>query len=441
MLSEVNTEAPKPDAILFLPGLGDAYLPQGALDIAQRLARAIDFNTSAASKGFTAAGSAPFRYGGELAREAEVAQISIADGDTEHVILDLIRVRYHDPLFRGLEERGPLSQLAFMAWHGTLLGARWLMGLSRSWCLGRSTNGFGLNKRIQLLLGGTLLFMLWLGVVLVMVGGASAPLVLGSAAFGSTQAADASKWLSAMVYPIIAGLAGLFTLSETNVKEAIRKSALQLAAINDYLAADGYKRDEVVADVEGALEAVVESGKYGRIILLGYSLGAVVALDATRLNPRPPPRVKQRIGALVTVGCPFDAIATYWPGYFSRRAPLELEGLAWHNIYSPKDVLGSDFRLLGDECLPHSNVEYPAARSALTDTLSLQGLLAHGRYWTPGDPNHPAVWRPVAQAMYPDDPWAVKPAAGSDPISGTPESSERATQAHRDEPALRSTGS
>lgn len=101
-------------------------------------------------------------------------------------------------------------------------------GLSRSWCFGRDASGFGLHEPIQLLLGGLLLFVLWLGVVLVLAGGASAPLVEASAALGSTKALAASKWLSAVVYPIIAGLAGVLTLSQTK-KEAIRRSALQLA--------------------------------------------------------------------------------------------------------------------------------------------------------------------------------------------------------------------
>jgi pimeloyl-ACP methyl ester carboxylesterase len=435
---EMSTEAPKPDAILFLPGLGEGQLPQGALDIAQRLARAIDLNASAASKMIEAAGSAPFSYGGALAREADVAQISITDGEHHHVIADVIRVRYHDALFRGLEERGPLSQLAFIGWHGTMLGARWFAGLSRSWSVGKEASDFGFQKRFQLLIGGALLLVLWLGVILVMVGGASVPLIEVGKALGVTKAESVPEWLSKMIYPAIAALAGLLTLSQTNVKEGIRKTALQLAALNDYLAPDGYKRDEVVADVEGALEAIVESEKYARVILLGYSLGAVVALDATWLNPRPSPRVKQRIDTLVTVGCPYDAIATYWPGYFSRGASLELQQLAWHNVYSQKDVLGSDFRLLGEAGQPQTNVEYPPARSAITDVVSLQGLLAHGRYWTPADPNHPAVWRPVAQVMYSDEHWALK-AADSAPLSATPQSTERATT-HTPDPALLSTG-
>jgi hypothetical protein len=277
MLSEVSKETRKPDAILFLSGLGEGQLPQGALDIAQRLARAIDLNASAASKVLEAAGSAPFGYGGALAREAEVAQISITDGEDHHVIADVIRVRYHDALFRGLEESGPLSQLAFIAWHGTMLGARWVAGLSRSWSVGKEASDFGFQKRFQLLLGGALLLVIWLGVILVIVGGASVPLIEVGKELGVTKAESVPKWLSRMIYPAIAALAALLTLSQANVKEAIRKTALQLAALNDYLSADGYKRDEVVADVEGALEAIVESNRYSRVILLGYSLGAVLA--------------------------------------------------------------------------------------------------------------------------------------------------------------------
>lgn len=438
---------PKPDAILFLPGLGEQGLPQGAMDIAQRIARSIDLDTDTASARVTARASRPLAYGCVVERQADVAEIVRAGGEeSERVVADVIRVRYHNSLFHGLDERGPLAQLAFICWHGALLTWRWGLGLFRNWCVHRAPSGFGLRKRLQLLLGGGLVFVVWLGAVLVLIGGVSVPPLVASSVLldekpasatdtapedgrpqendtGSTPEGNGSADVSAAqsvlervretaygtVYPLIAALAGLLMLTKGNLKEGIRTGALQLAATHDYLAADGHKRGEVVAEVEDALEAIVESDRYERITIVGYSLGAIVALDATHLNPRPPPRIKRRISTLVTVACPYDVVATYWPEYFDRDEPSQLAGLPWHNVYSPKDVLGSDFRLLGDRLIqPTTNVAYPAVRSAMADTILLGGLFAHSRYWAPEAPDHPAVWRIVVHSLYPAEHWVMR---------------------------------
>jgi pimeloyl-ACP methyl ester carboxylesterase len=397
----------RPDAIIFLSGLGERRLRQGALDIAARLARALDFRAATESVVFTARAVAPLPYGTAPGREAPAARIVRRADDTQTVVADLFRVPYHGVLFRRDDDKRarPLADLGFLLAHTLLFSVRWVMGLRRCWA-------FGLRKGLQLLWGAAMLAALVGAIVLTIAAALSVPILEGTAlvtdgqgeVFESMQ--PVLQTARAKIYPVVALLAGLLATSRTNLKQDLHTMALHLAAMHDYLDDTGYKRDEVVAEVEGVLEAVVESDvEYGRVLLVGYSLGAVIALDTVHLNPRPPRRIG-RIDMVVTVGGPFDVITTYWPSYFVGRTDKPPQ-IPWHNVYSPKDVLGSDCRLLNRQIAdkapsPDSNATYPAAPARGLDVLSLSGILAHSRYWTNDNPDHPAVWRPVSVALYPE---------------------------------------
>jgi pimeloyl-ACP methyl ester carboxylesterase len=115
----------------------------------------------------------------------------------------------------------------------------------------------------------------------------------------------------------------------------------------------GERRNELIAQLESLLErtAELEGVFYDRTHIVAYSFGSVVALDALfRLGKEPPPPRFRVIRTLITIGCPFDLIRTYWPWYFTRRMAVPTEpGRAtvparWVNIFSLADVLGSNFR-------------------------------------------------------------------------------------------------
>ena len=55
-------------------------------------------------------------------------------------------------------------------------------------------------------------------------------------------------------------------------------------------------------------------------------------------------RALSTVKNLVTIGCPFDMVRTYWPNYFINRQRQSNAPVQWINIYAPLDVFGSNFR-------------------------------------------------------------------------------------------------
>lgn len=190
----------------------------------------------------------------------------------------------------------------------------------------------------------------------------------------------------------------------------------------------GERRNELVAQMEALLErtAELEGVQYDRTHLLAYSFGTILAIDALfRLDPEPPPSRFRRIQTLITIGCPFDLIRTYWPSYFTRRTALPPDQdqpsppARWVNIYSPLDVLGSNFRdgdadkpaeagveLIGAGeqrvRMPHNNVAYGSGPVSvrLWDWITLIGFRVHGLYWNREDEPSTDCFSHVVEALY-----------------------------------------
>lgn len=139
---------------------------------------------------------------------------------------------------------------------------------------------------------------------------------------------------------------GLFL--KFDLKSWIDRNGLAITAVSDYL--ETSNRSQVVADQFSALLNHVgeRSTQYRHVHVVGYSFGSIIALDS--LFPvGHASEIFRRIHTLVTVGCPFDFVRTYWPKYFERRSQLHAVPAYWLNIYAPADVLGSNFE---DEARP-----------------------------------------------------------------------------------------
>lgn len=118
---------------------------------------------------------------------------------------------------------------------------------------------------------------------------------------------------------------------------------------------------------------------------------------------------------LVTIGCPFDIVRTFWPRYFKDRERLEGTPKQWINIYSPIDVLGSNFRddsetkeaTAGIEFLQEglraipANVPYGVGpRVGWRHVLTMNGLRAHGFYWQHQDDVEVSAFAPLIESVY-----------------------------------------
>jgi len=146
-------------------------------------------------------------------------------------------------------------------------------------------------------------------------------------------------WLASLV--IVIPLAGAFV--RFNVRDALSKAAPTLASASSYLIA-GQNRNEIIGDLGDVLEHLKEEGSYERVHLAAYSFGSIVAIDALFQHDGEVSRRFREVTTLITIGCPFDFVRTYWPRYFGNRyRGPGVDGFEWINVYCPIDVLGSNF--------------------------------------------------------------------------------------------------
>jgi hypothetical protein len=199
---------------------------------------------------------------------------------------------------------------------------------------------------------------------------------------------------------VIGAAVGLFRRG--SVKEALAETAATMAPALAYLDYDdraGVVRGQFQALLEHLAEKASNGITYDRVHVIGYSFGSLVALDGLFPVDRPGRRIAA-IDTLVTIGCPFDFVRTYWADYFTGRQAMPGVPRRWLNIYNSLDVLSSDFkdttgtpegiRLTAaadgnTPTRPDESVrlgrDRPLSLSQPLDYLSLAGFKAHAHYW------------------------------------------------------------
>ena len=150
------------------------------------------------------------------------------------------------------------------------------------------------------------------------------------------------------------------------------------------------------------------SGKYiyARVIMLGHSLGSVIAYDTTNallldeaLGIEPLHKVQSRLTHLITFGSPLDKTAFLFREQQPRNSqvreslatnvqPLILDrrfrsALRWENLWSPADLISGHLSYY-DEDADHAALSGPPAEHRVNnakDPHSTIPLLAHIMYW------------------------------------------------------------
>jgi hypothetical protein len=255
--------------------------------------------------------------------------------------------------------------------------------------------------------------------------------------------AKESWWLHFLQVTIIV-FTSLGLISRKNAKLFLARFSAWYIGTITYLN-QGSSRNNIKGQLVSLLEHVVEKRKdgntYRKVHIMGYSFGSIVAIDAMfpddYLYNRP-----RAVNTLVTIGCPFDFIRTYWPTYFEQRVGFQGVPQQWLNIYAPTDVLGSNF-LDEDKGDKRQGVELSVQRTSTTpdpylgkpkhnktfgkDEMSQQrqsdnrigqriarlikqayiavtlvGFKVHSRYWF-DDPYAPDCFDIVVREIYADD--------------------------------------
>jgi hypothetical protein len=219
-------------------------------------------------------------------------------------------------------------------------------------------------------------------------------------------------WLTALgfVFPSLA-----------SVKENISLAATNYLCMIHYLNW-GERGHAIGGKLESILEYIVErENVYRNIHIIGYSFGSIVAIDNLFPSGRKPIERFKRIDTLITIGCPFDLVRTYWPDYFKGRQSLSPDKPKWLNVYSPIDILSSNFADGGnnqkvdeaeqqdigveveDQMRKPENVIFsqgPFQTLGVIDMLRLMGFKAHTMYWGEEFKGEITCFHDIVKKMY-----------------------------------------
>jgi hypothetical protein len=393
------TEPPAREAILFLPGIGRRWGPRSLGIVARRLARELDRNaaTPTARFGvtFPAEEQAPAGENGETPR---LVTIFRADGGHAVPVIDVYELTYASALRDGYERASPASR-ALLATLALLTGfGRLLRSLTHPT---RGTRG---RQRAQLVYGFSVLLLLSAYLIILLVAAAETLTRLPSY-FGGRPTATVAQ--------AIAVLGSAILWLRPGARQAIAEAAINYVSALSYLSY-GVGGQAVRGRFADLLERIGEAGKgYAAVHVFAYSFGSIVALDA--LFP-PDGRVSARfamVDALVTLGCPFDVVRTFWPGYFEGRAKPAHAPKRWCNVYSPVDALSSNFRdsretagleaEVGVAGARPTNLLHPGSgsmRLGAVGLLGLMGLRYHTMYWNERDEASITSFAPVVLQVY-----------------------------------------
>ncbi len=239
------------------------------------------------------------------------------------------------------------------------------------------------------------------------------------AALAGTFAAGDVPRLPKGVEGLVLGFGGL-AIWKSRIFSGLADGGLVAARFMRYLDRPGKPDRELRGELYTLLDELGKRGEHERVDVVAYSFGALVAIDGCFPVTDPPPPPVALIDGLVTVAMPFDFVRAYWPEYFTGRyAGSPPEDGWWVNVYTPGDVLSSNFAddpdaapvcgvgLHGKEG-PSAPVVKPTNRVYRLDGVSappaglkllvLDGLRMHGRYWDE-DLADATVFGQVAQAL------------------------------------------
>ncbi|HEX9938759.1 MAG TPA: hypothetical protein VGB15_16590 [Longimicrobium sp.] len=426
--------AQKIDAMICVPGIGDSP-GNRFMDVAERLATAMERSAATGRAVFSVATrDATTRYGKAL------RSVAIRRQDTPKAeprdVLHLYEYDYRPVLGNGLETKPPAVQATALAWTVAFSFPSILLAFrrrSKGWVQQVQVLWGGL------LFGGMVLYLalLLLGTVGVIKNdGKKAPAAdaaaqqnttpprttpppatqaatnrpTGGGASGARQATSTARepWLTRAratvagwpgtiwstlktiwsklidLVPrlpelvIVIPLAGAFL--RFNIREVLSKAGPAVSTATSYLAA-GQRRGDIVGGLGEMLEYLEEEGAsgvdYGKVHVVAYSFGSVVAIDALFQRETEVSRRFHRIGTLITIGCPYDFVRTYWPKYFQDRyAAAAGERPRWLNVYSPLDVMGSNFI---DEPTMQERKAYRAATAEQREVMRKDWDTRYGR--------------------------------------------------------------
>jgi pimeloyl-ACP methyl ester carboxylesterase len=422
------------DAIVFVPAIGGAWDDPSIEGIARRIANVVDTG----SKNVKAKAKVKVQdqtYGEQAEFKTRVCTIYKTDAGQDIPILDVYGMDYGDTLTSQYQNRSLLYKSIFVAF---MIVRTSPLVVAQFWRDGKS-----LIEKVQLVYGALILSLLVAYMVSLGYAAYSSYKLLrptrateateatsrgsnpparqeagaGSVQENSTAASkvvgffkDAGKNLSSKIsvlFPVlIVGFTavGVASPKASRITDLMSRAATYCLCLISYLTS-GERSNAIRGKLDRLIEYIAEKEELGyrNIHIIGYSFGSILALDALFPATHSPGPRFDKIHTLVTIGSPYDIVRNYFPDYFENREARPSAPQRWLNVYTPVDVLSSNFADVGGIQVATETVHlkagskrklelptnilygvgssYPKEMLSLWDVIMLTGFRSHSIYW------------------------------------------------------------
>jgi hypothetical protein len=443
------------DAIIFIPGLGE-WVDQSADGIARRIAISMDRNAKTVSTQFTVLTQGreeDYGRSESSSYKTRVAAIQRMDDGQPGSEVDVYALSYNSNLNKNYADKN-LVLKSLRLFLGILIN---LPRFGGAFITKNRAKSF--SEILQFIFA--ILILSLLVVYMVMLAAAVVEIVINSPQFTQalqntsretptpqvqpTQAGSASEGASGpatgesqsavspnqpaadqtqplTISQLVIILLAIVEVFIPDLKAQISRAAVDYMSVIDYLSL-GERRQVIAGQLADLVEHIAEKGSYRYIHMIAFSFGSVVAMDNLFPFGENPGERFRLVHSLVTIGCPFDLIRQFWPSYFGKREAWPGTPDRWLNVYSPVDILSSNFRNdrkqeraeitvsikdNGAEPPIPENLVYthgidPSQLSPLS-WVTLLGLRAHTMYWEAQEDSDVNCFKAVTKWLYGADP-------------------------------------
>ncbi len=331
------------DAIIFIPGLSREVTGQTIEGVTLRLITAMDRNSAVAKNKLRLGEIRDEDY--EHGSRTRVCTIFKKDADRDVPVIDLYGLLYRDKFIKRYDDMSLLMKILLIALTIVVMSFR-IIG------------SFGnpaktLKEKVQVVLSIFALSILVIYVVLLIIAGFDAireALVANNilrvdvtnGTSGQAEPSFLGRWAQTIVIALTA--IGIVLPTRLQIREFIVNSATTYTALVMYLQS-GEQRNILVGQLRDLIEHIKSKDTdYTDLHIISYSFGSIIVLDAL-FPPDSKPGVRfGGINSITTIGSPFDFVRAFWPKYYDKRQSLPDSPRHWFNIFSPDDVLSSNFR-------------------------------------------------------------------------------------------------
>ncbi len=380
---------------IYIPGLGEAFRNESVDKYAERFMHEMDINATEASAKFSLKQENE-HYGGSAKLETRVVTLIQSSGGKEEAVYRFYDFNYGTILTSKFNSYNIFIKSALLLW---LVITKIGLVMYR---LLYNKKGQWYSRKFKLVAFYSIILLFALAVFgIIQIPSALAALIsfsgdLSKISGNINLSREALKQVESFSVSITA-LGAIFYTIVPGAGIYLASLASEFISANNYVAM-GSQMQRIQGELDALVEHIAEKeGPETRIHLHAYSFGCIIALDQVfPLSNSPTKRMGQMLEAIVTTGCPYDFIYTYYPEFYKNRNAELKDKFVWYNIYSSADALGTNFMKdnrsdepmygIGDTGQLPKNLRYEVTNSnpfGISDFFMLQAFKVHQVYWDP----------------------------------------------------------